>query len=79
MKKPSLKGMQNTKYLGHFAKDKHIQAGHNTSWESPDFNEKTGNWSYKTDDGKIVFAKKRELVQKLYEEDEKKEREDSDD
>lgn len=72
MKKPSLKGMQNCGYLGHFAKDKHIQAGHNTSWKSPNFNEKTENWSYKTDDGTFVFSKKRELVQKLYEEDEKK-------
>lgn len=30
-KKPSVKGMANTGYLGHFAQDKHIQAGHNTS------------------------------------------------
>ncbi len=27
--KPSLKGMANTKYLGHFAQDKYIQQGHN--------------------------------------------------
>lgn len=31
MKKPSIKGMKNTEYLGHFKKDKHIQSGHNTS------------------------------------------------
>jgi hypothetical protein len=30
-KKPTLKGMSNTKHLGHFAKDKYIQAGHNTN------------------------------------------------
>jgi hypothetical protein len=29
VKKPSLKGMQHTKHLGHFAKDKFIQKGHN--------------------------------------------------
>ena len=27
--KPSLKGMQHTGYLGHFAQDKFIQQGHN--------------------------------------------------
>lgn len=31
IKKPSLKGMANTKYLGHFAQDKYIQQGHNFS------------------------------------------------
>lgn len=31
IKKPSLKGMNNTKYLGHFAEDKYIQQGHNDS------------------------------------------------
>ncbi len=35
LKKPSLKGMENTKYLGHFAQDKYIQEGHNLSWLSP--------------------------------------------
>ena len=29
LKKPSLKGKANYKYLGHFAQDKFIQAGHN--------------------------------------------------
>ena len=31
IKKPSLKGMKNTKYLGHFAQDQYIQKGHNLS------------------------------------------------
>lgn len=31
MKKPSIKGMKNTKYLGHFCNDKYIQKGHNDS------------------------------------------------
>lgn len=31
IKKPSLKGIKNTKYLGHFAKDEYIQKGHNFS------------------------------------------------
>ncbi len=31
MKKPSLKGMQNTKYLGHFAQDKFLAKGHNSN------------------------------------------------
>lgn len=31
IKRPSLKGMKNTKYLGHFAQDKYIQKGHNLS------------------------------------------------
>lgn len=29
IKKPSLKGMSNMGYLGHFAQDKYIQMGHN--------------------------------------------------
>lgn len=29
--KPSLKGMKHVGYLGHFAKDKHIQRGHNSN------------------------------------------------
>ncbi len=31
IKKPSLKGMKNTGYLGHFAQDEYIQQGHNFS------------------------------------------------
>jgi hypothetical protein len=31
IKRPSLKGMKNTKYLGHFAQDGYIQKGHNLS------------------------------------------------
>lgn len=31
IKKPSLKGMKNYGYLGHFAQDKYIQSGHNFS------------------------------------------------
>lgn len=31
MKKPSLKGLNNIGYLGHFSQDKYIQDGHNTS------------------------------------------------
>lgn len=31
IKKPSLKGMKNCEYLGHFAQDKYIQEGHNLS------------------------------------------------
>lgn len=31
IKQPSLKGMKNTSYLGHFAKDEFIQKGHNFS------------------------------------------------
>jgi hypothetical protein len=31
IKKPSLKGIANTAYLGHFASDQHIQKGHNYS------------------------------------------------
>ncbi len=33
VKKPSLKGMANTGYLGHFAQDKFIQQGHNDDGE----------------------------------------------
>jgi len=29
IKKPSLKGVKSCEYLGHFAQDKYIQAGHN--------------------------------------------------
>ncbi len=39
MKKPSLKGMQNTKYLGHFAQDKYIQMGHNDVKEDKSVNQ----------------------------------------
>lgn len=35
IKRPSVKGMQNTGYLGHFSQDKYIQKGHNLSWLSP--------------------------------------------
>jgi hypothetical protein len=35
IKKPSLKGMKDTKYLGHFAQDKYIQKGHNLSGVLP--------------------------------------------
>lgn len=35
IKKPSLKGMKNTGYLGHFAQDKYIQQGHNFSGKVP--------------------------------------------
>lgn len=31
IKKPSVKGMKNTGYLGHFAKDKYMAEGHNTN------------------------------------------------
>jgi hypothetical protein len=31
IKKPSLKGIKNTEYLGHFAQDKYIEKGHNLS------------------------------------------------
>lgn len=31
IKRPSLKGIKNTKYLGHFAQDKYIHKGHNLS------------------------------------------------
>jgi hypothetical protein len=31
IKRPSLKGMKNCEYLGHFAQDKYIQKGHNFS------------------------------------------------
>jgi inorganic triphosphatase YgiF len=39
IKKPSLKGMKNTEYLGHFAKDEYIQQGHNFSGQVPLFRE----------------------------------------
>lgn len=32
VKKPSLRGMSNTAYLGRFRKDKFIQEGHNTGF-----------------------------------------------
>jgi hypothetical protein len=35
IKKPSLKGMKHTKYLGHFAQDKYIEKGHNLSGVLP--------------------------------------------
>lgn len=35
IKQPSLKGMKNTSYLGHFAQDKYIQKGHNLSGVFP--------------------------------------------
>lgn len=35
IKRPSLKGMKNTKYLGHFAQDKYIEKGHNLSGVLP--------------------------------------------
>ena len=35
IKRPSLKGMKNTKYLGHFAQDKYIKKGHNLSGVLP--------------------------------------------
>lgn len=31
IKKPSLKGMKHTEYLGHFAQDKYMEKGHNLS------------------------------------------------
>lgn len=39
IKKPSLKGMKNTGYLGHFAQDEYIQQGHNFSGQVPLFRE----------------------------------------
>ena len=39
IKKPSLKGMKNTEYLGHFAQDEYIQQGHNFSGQVPLFRE----------------------------------------
>lgn len=39
IKRPSLKGMKNTKYLGHFAQDKYIKKGHNLSGSFPMFRE----------------------------------------
>lgn len=39
IKKPSLKGMKHTKYLGHFAQDKYIRDGHNFSGSMPLFRE----------------------------------------
>jgi chromosome segregation ATPase len=39
IKKPSLKGMKNTKYLGHFAQDKYMEKGHNLSGRFPMFRE----------------------------------------
>ena len=39
IKRPSLKGMKHTKYLGHFAQDKYIQQGHNFSGRFPLFRE----------------------------------------
>jgi hypothetical protein len=41
IKKPSLKGMKNTKYLGHFAQDKYIQQGHNFSGSYPLFRQQS--------------------------------------
>lgn len=38
LKKPSLSGMKNCEYLGHFAQDKFIQQGHNDSGK-PDLRE----------------------------------------
>lgn len=35
MKKPSIKGMKCTEYLGRFKKDKFIQDGHNTYEDKP--------------------------------------------
>jgi hypothetical protein len=39
IKRPSLKGMKNTKYLGHFAQDKYMKKGHNLSGSFPMFRE----------------------------------------
>lgn len=39
IKKPSLKGMKHTKYLGHFAQDKYMEKGHNLSGRFPMFRE----------------------------------------
>lgn len=39
IKRPSLKGMKNTKYLGHFAQDKYMEKGHNLSGQFPMFRE----------------------------------------
>ena len=45
IKKPSVKGMKHTEYLGHFAKDKYMCEGHNTSAFAK-FKEKYGmQWS----------------------------------
>lgn len=35
LKKPSIKGMKNVGYLGHFSQDKFIQQGHNDSGTVP--------------------------------------------
>lgn len=35
IKRPSLKGIKNTQYLGHFAQDKYIRKGHNLSGVLP--------------------------------------------
>lgn len=42
IKKPSLKGMKHTSYLGHFAQDKYICEGHNTSGKLPKLG---GKWA----------------------------------
>ena len=41
IKRPSLKGIKNTKYLGHFAQDKYIQQGHNFSGSYPLFKQQS--------------------------------------
>jgi len=41
IKKPSLKGMKNYGYLGHFVQDKYIQSGHNFSGK-PDLKKSRG-------------------------------------
>lgn len=62
-KKPSLKGMANTGYLGHFAQDKFIQQGHNDSGSMPIASEKgiytnvaKGTYSARAADGTIVMG-----------------------
>lgn len=63
-KKPSLRGMRNCDYLGHFRKDKYISEGHNTSggvieWWKKHF----GSKEAKTVQGDV--ATKRQKLNKL--------------
>lgn len=70
MKKPSVKGMKNMGYLGHFAKDKFLSKGHNFSG-SPSYNEKRDWWSYTDNTGKVIISKDQEKLSDMYYEQEK--------
>lgn len=40
IKRPSVRGMKNMEYLGHFAQDKYLKMGHNDTGESLQLNQR---------------------------------------